>query len=189
MNADLLPIKVDGQIELHLLEEAHAQLLFALTEANRTYLRRWLPWLDRVQVPGDSRAFIVQSRRNFAAEEGLTAGIWLPQQLVGVIGFHDLDWSNRKGSIGYWLDAEQQGKGIASRACRALVDLGFGPLQLNRIEIQCAAHNRPSRAIPERLGFTFEGIRRQDEWLYDHFVDGAVYSLLAEEWAGAGRTV
>ena len=35
---------------------------------------------------------------------------------------------------------------------------------------------------PERLGFTYEGTLRDKEWLYDHFVDSAVYSMLDDEW-------
>jgi ribosomal-protein-serine acetyltransferase len=50
------------------------------------------------------------------------------------------------------------------------------------VEIGCAPGNRKSCAIPERLGFTREGVLRQREWLYDHFVDHVVYGILAEEW-------
>ncbi len=69
-----------------------------------------------------------------------------------------------------------------TRACRALVDYAFAKLQLNRVEIRCATGNLRSQAIPERLGFTREGTLREGEWLYDHFVDLIVYSMLAREW-------
>ncbi|HVJ50737.1 hypothetical protein [Desulfitobacterium sp.] len=36
--------------------------------------------------------------------------------------------------------------------------------------------------IPERLGFVKEAMIREAEWLYDHFVDHAVYGVLAREW-------
>ena len=42
--------------------------------------------------------------------------------------------------------------------------------------------NIKSRAIPERLGFKYEATLRQCEWLYDHYVDHAVYSMLASEY-------
>ena len=54
---------------------------------------------------------------------------------------------------------------------------------MNRVTIQCATENTRSRAIPERLGFTFEGIVRETEWLYDRYVDHALYGLLRSEYA------
>ena len=39
-------------------------------------------------------------------------------------------------------------------------------------------------AVPERPGFACESTVRQTEWLYDHFVDHAVYGTLASEWPG-----
>ena len=69
-----------------------------------------------------------------------------------------------------------------TEACRELVDYGFSPLGLHRVEIRCAIGNQRSRAIPERLGFVNEGIARQGEWLYDRYVDLVVYSMLAPDW-------
>ena len=44
-----------------------------------------------------------------------------------------------------------------------------------------------SRAIPKRLGFTQEGVQKDAEWLYDHFVDLVMYSMLASQWLVASR--
>jgi len=32
-------------------------------------------------------------------------------QIVGVIGYHGVDWGNRSTSLGYWLDEQRQGRG------------------------------------------------------------------------------
>jgi ribosomal-protein-serine acetyltransferase len=70
-------------------------------------------------------------------------------------------------------------------ATAALIDWGFtGPWQLHRIQIQAGIGNAPSRAIPERLGFTWEGTRRDAGLIGERFIDLAVYGLLADEWAG-----
>jgi ribosomal-protein-serine acetyltransferase len=55
-------------------------------------------------------------------------------------------------------------------------------LNLNRLVITCATQNQKSRAIPERLGFVHEGIARDAEWLYDHFVDHDIYAKLHCDW-------
>lgn len=101
---------------------------------------------------------------------------------IGCIGLHGIDWSNRKASIDYWLASEFQGNGIMTKSCKAIVNYGLHDLGLNRVEIRAAEFNTRSRAIPERLGFTQEGIIRQAEWLYDYYVDHVVYGMLSEEW-------
>jgi ribosomal-protein-serine acetyltransferase len=55
---------------------------------------------------------------------------------------------------------------------------------MNRLYLRCAVGNIRSRKIALALGFSFEGTQRQAEWLYDHFVDLEMYSLLASEWPG-----
>jgi hypothetical protein len=52
-----------------------------------------------------------------------------------------------------------------------------------------AIENSRSRAIPERLGLKKEGIIRDAEWLYDHYVDHMLYTLLKSEWQGQQFTL
>lgn len=176
--------RLDAEAELRLLEDRHAAELFLLTDQNRGHLRRWLPWVDATTSIEITRKFIKNALKQFSTNRGFQTGIWYQGRLVGVIGYHRIDWFNRKTSIGYWLGASFQGKGLMTKACRALVDYAFGELKLNRVEIRCAAQNKRSRAIPERLGFVQEGISRQAEWLYDHYVDHVIYGMLASEWPG-----
>ena len=84
-------------------------------------------------------------------------------------------------ALGYWLGEEFQGRGLVTAACRRLVAHSFDVLRLHRVEIRCAVENHRSRAIPERLGFRLEGRFREAEWLYDHWVDHAVYALLTTD--------
>ncbi len=173
---------IEKDLELRELEENDTDDLFALVDHNREYLRQWLPWLDKERTRMDSLNFIRGAREQSAANMGLVAGIWYRQRLAGVISYNSIDWANRIVHIGYWVGAGFQGRGIVTRACSAMIDYAFFDLQLNRIEIRCATENRRSCAIPERLGFKREGIVRQAEWLYDHFVDHHVFGLLAGEW-------
>ncbi|KPV56151.1 alanine acetyltransferase [Paenibacillus sp. A3] len=174
--------RIDSQLELKLLEPGDAGELFRLTDDNRAYLREWMPWIDMTQTEEDSRGFIESARHKWAKGEGMTAGIVADGKLCGVIDHHSLNWMNRKAAIGYWLAASAQGRGIMTRACRAMIDYAFGELKLHRIEIMAGTGNTKSRAIPERLGFTQEGVARGAQKLYDRYIDLAVYSLLADEW-------
>jgi ribosomal-protein-serine acetyltransferase len=114
--------------------------------------------------------------------------IWYGGRIAGVTGLPHIDWANRKSEIGYWLGQEFQGEGIMTRCIRTLINYLFESLELNRVEIHTAVENKRSQAIPERLGFFQEGIIRDGEWLYDHYVDMVIYGLLRRDWKdSAGR--
>ncbi|MBM7645410.1 ribosomal-protein-serine acetyltransferase [Scopulibacillus daqui] len=178
----MFTFKVDEQIELRLLEDNDAEPLFALVDKQRSYLREWLPWVDGVTSAANYSSTIKMWRKQFADNDGFQAGILYQQELCGMVGFHSYHWANRSTSIGYWLSKDFQGKGIMTRACQAIIRYAFSSLHMNRIEIRCAEENHKSRAIPERLGFKKEGTVRDGEFLYDHFVNTIIYSLLKEDW-------
>ncbi len=182
MSFDFDKLRIDDELELRLLDESHAQPLFDLIDRHRAYLREWLPWLDHNMRVEDTMQFIHSNRMQYEHQQCFNTSIWYRESLVGVIGYHPIDWLNRSVMVGYWIAEEHQGKGIMTRACKALVSHAFNNLGLNRVEIRCATGNEKSCAIPKRLGFVMEGTVRQGEWLYDHFVDLSVFGILVQEW-------
>ena len=172
----------EGAIRIQIFEERHAEMLSQLIDRNRTSLRQWLPWLDWSKTPADTADHIRQSLERYKESNGFSAGIWIGDRLAGAIGLHAVDSRHRSSSIGYWLTEEYRGGGVMTKACLAVVTAVFQHYHLHRIEIRCATGNKKSCALPERLGFTREGILREAEWLYDHFVDLNVYSMLEEDW-------
>ncbi|MFG0317716.1 MAG: GNAT family N-acetyltransferase [Planctomycetota bacterium JB042] len=176
----------DGD-RLRTLTEDDAPELFALVDANRADLRRWLPWVDGTVSVDDVRAFVRGATERAAAGRGLTAAIVAGGRIAGVIGFHDVDAVHRSTSIGYWLAEACRGRGLVTRSVRVLVDHAFREWEVVRVEIRCAVGNTASRAIPERLGFRLEGVLRRAENLGGRFVDVAVLSMLDDEWAPGGR--
>ena len=178
----MLTIPVTERCRLVPLVPADADELFSLTDANRDYLRQWLPWLDSVRRVDDTRTFIRAAQAQAARNDGVQLALTLDGRIAGVVGHHHVDWRNRSTSIGYWIGESYQGRGLTTAACRALITRAFEKARLNRIEIRCASGNHRSRAIPARLGLRQEGMLREAEWLYDHFVDHVVYAVLAREW-------
>ncbi len=176
----MLPVREN--IELRILQISDAQIFFDVTRKNNLYLREWLGWLDDDRSVEDVEKYIIDSNKRFSENEGLDLSIWYENQLIGGIGLFPLDVANKKTAIAYWLAEEFQGKGIMADSMKATIEYVFTEMNLNRIELTCAVGNIKSSAIPKKLGFTFEGISRESGWLYDHFVDLEVYSLLAKEW-------
>lgn len=108
--------------------------------------------------------------------------MYLLPSLSGIVGYNEVDWQNKIAYIGYWLGEGFQGKGIMTRATKALVDYAFEQLNLNKVDIRAAERNKKSRSIPERLGFQQEGKIRAGELLYGKYVDHVIYGMLKNEW-------
>jgi ribosomal-protein-serine acetyltransferase len=182
----VLSFSIDGRHSLRLLEEADADELYAVIERNREFLSEWMPWAA-TQTPEDTLAYIRRSRQQLADNLGFQLAILAEDGIVGVIGFPRLDWDNRSASIGYWIAESAQGQGTVTEAVRALADHAFGTWRLNRLEIRAGVDNHRSRAIPARLGFTEEGVRREAELVRGRYIDHAVYAMLAADWGTASE--
>ena len=181
-NSQGFACQINNRLHLRLLIPADAEDLFALVETNRAYLKKWLSWLDTTQTLEDTRHFIRQTQARVQDRQGFAAAMICDGYLVGVAGLNGINWRDRNSSIGYWLAEDQQGQGIVTQACKAILNHGFTHLELNRITIFCATGNTRSQAIPKRLGFTHEGTLRESQWLYDHFIDHEIYSMLRRHW-------
>jgi ribosomal-protein-serine acetyltransferase len=175
------PLAVTDECQIRLLEEADAEELYRLIEANRAYLASWMPWAA-AQTRETTVEFIQATRRQMAADDGFQAALVCGGSIIGIVGFHSVNWQHGSATIGYWLDERHQGRGLMTRAVRALVDVAFGEWNLHRVEIRAAIDNSRSRAIPERLGFREEGVQREAERIGERYNDLAVYGLLAAEW-------
>ena len=174
--------QIDDTTALRVLRVEDAPELFALTDKNRKHLRTWLPWVDTVLAEVDTALFIDATIAQREAGRGPQFAILRGGAIAGVTGFRPIDRVNRVVEIGYWLAAAAQGRGTMTECCRFLVRYAFLTLDLNCVVIAAATGNQRSRAIPERLGFRFEGVLREREELYGTFVDHAVYSQLRGEF-------
>ncbi|MEQ1946583.1 MAG: GNAT family protein [Bryobacteraceae bacterium] len=171
----------DG-FELRLLEERHAEEMFAVVDRERMHLRTWLAWVDATRTPDDSLAFIRSSLEQFAGNRGFAAGIWKGPLFAGTVGTHTIDWLNRKVEIGYWLAREFEGRGLVTDACRAMVTHLFDALDLHRVEIRCAVANAKSAAVPKRLGFAQEATLREAHFVNGECHDLMIFGMLQRDW-------
>lgn len=166
--------------ELRLLQTEHAGELFALCDANRERLARFLPWIDLTHSPEDTRSFIVSALQQFAAGDGFHAGIWCEGRLAGCIGLHKIDWLNHCVAIGYWIAEEFSGRGLVTRAAAAITEYCFEQLHLHRVEIRCAVDNTASCRVAQRLGFEREGLLRGAQKVRDRYLDMLIYAKVAQ---------
>lgn len=175
-------LKVDDEIKLYRSELEFAPQVFAQVDKNRTYLKKWLSWVDKMECVENSRTFLKEGRSLTVGGQQLITWIFYQGELCGNMSFVRIDPKSQSAEIGYWLSEDKTGKGIATRACKRLIRYGFEKLNFNRIVIQVEKENIPSQKIPQRLGFTQEGIARQALYRNESFHDLFVFSLLKEEW-------
>ena len=177
-----MKIQVDDAISLEFLEEIHAESLLNLVNANRVYLREWLPWVDHMQTVANFTRYIIDTKKRAADKTDFGYAIIIDKNIVGRMGLHHINYQNKIGEIGYWLADGLQGRGIITKCCTALINHGFTQLGLNRIEIKCGLGNDKSLAIAEKMQFKQEGILRKAELLNGKFIDLYLYAMLKEEW-------
>ncbi len=176
-------LPVDDEVELVLAEERHAEEVSAVITRNQERLARWEPWAQYPATPEAVRRFIRACLDGFAAGSQAQTYVRVGGRLVGACGLR-LHGLPGVGEVGYWLDAEHEGRGIASRAVGALVGAGFRERRLARVELRTSVDNVRSHALAERLGFHREGILRNAQAFSDRRVDMAIYAVLAREWRG-----
>jgi len=104
-------------------------------------------------------------------------------ELVGQLTVGGVQYGSLRGAhIGYWVAQDFAGRGIIPTAVALATDHAFRTLRLHRIEISMRPENGPSRRVTEKLGFRFEGERREYLHIDGQWRDHLVYVLLAGEF-------
>lgn len=173
---------VDSETYLEELGLKHVDNIFDAINNNRKFLRRWLPFVDFTNKPGDTEKFVRSILKKQITFREKVFVIWHNNLFAGLIGFKEHDRINDKIEIGYWLIENMTGKGIITKSTSKMVDYAFRNLDMNRIQIKCGVGNLKSSAVPRRLGFFFEGIERHGERHNKKYIDLEVFSMLRHEW-------
>lgn len=90
---------------------------------------------------------------------------------VGNCGYRHLDSRHRTGELWIYLGPEHQGKGLAGRALRSAVEVGFDELGLRKIYLTVRPSNTRAFSIYVRAGFEVEGVLRAEQIYHGRPVD------------------
>ncbi len=145
---------------------------------------RFYAWTERspAEVQDFVRMFLKQQEESPRRKFQLAATLKTNGELIGNCGIRLAQAGAHQGDIGYELAPEHWGQGYATEAARAIVNLGFTHLELQRIWSWCIADNRASAHVLEKLGMQLEGRLRQNEFFKDRFWDTLMYAVLKSEW-------
>lgn len=171
------PVFLEGdRVTLRPIEEE--DLEFLQTQVNDP--RVWRPI-------GRSRPINSEQERDFfenvvCSDDTVDLLIVADSTPVGTVGLFELDWETQAAEIGYWLAPEHHEQGYGTEATERVVQYAFDQLGLHRIAARVSEFNEPSRRLLESVGFTQEGVHRDDEFVDGEYHDVCWYGLLADEW-------
>lgn len=89
--------------------------------------------------------------------------------------------------LGYWIDREHVGKGLAPEAIVLLLQFAFEDLGLHRVEIAIVPRNTASLRVAEKLGLREEGLAVDYLQIQGAWEDHLRHSITAVEWSERGR--
>lgn len=105
-----------------------------------------------------------------------------PDTLVGAIHVKALDDVHRyTAGIGYWVGRRYWGRGVATRAVRAIVRYGFDTLGMVRLQAEVYAWNAASARVLEKAGFVREARLRRHVYKDGRLDDLLLYARVREE--------
>jgi len=179
------PTELSGeQVKLVPLEAAHFNEICALAE-NKAIWK-----YSVMDVDGSDRSELLKSLNNKLAKR--ESGDYYPFSIVAksshkIIGntmFFDLNAAHRSLEIGTtWLHPDYWGTGINVECKHLMLEYCFEKLNTIRVQIKSVHDNMRSRGAIEKVGFTLEGVLRNDRILPNgSYRTAAYYSIIESEW-------
>ncbi|WP_391203533.1 GNAT family N-acetyltransferase [Psychrobacillus sp. L4] len=152
--------------------------------ASQEMVCQYQPWGPNTKT--ESMDFVKQVLRD-AKKEDRTRFVFAiiekeTERMIGAGEFNIRDNRNKTGEIGYIINPDFWGKGVATEVAKLLIGFGFKQFQLHRIYATCDPRNIASFKVLEKVGMTLEGRMREDLLIKDGWRDSLVYSILEQEW-------
>ena len=146
---------------IRLITPGDGDELAELQERNRDFLAPWNPLrgADYFTVPGQ-RADIEAALTRHVNGEALPMVVLNDDgQVAGRLTLSGIVRGPFQScSMGYWLGEDQTGKGLATDAVRATLDIAFSELGLHRVEAGTLLHNTASQNVLARNDFEQYGL-------------------------------
>lgn len=174
---------VSARLVLRPVSVLRADELFAAVEESRDSLAPWLPWVPLNDTPQACRRYAQACERDWDSQGAARFFVHRKESedIWGIVSLENCMRTNRSCNLGYWLHPRQRGLGLMTEAAARVVRFAFEEMFAHRITCAAGVGNHASRRVIERLGFRFEGIARDAEWVGGQWVSHAVYSRLADD--------
>ena len=145
-------------------------------------MHRWMPEETTPFEEEQARAFLDEAATDLSAGKALALAIAdeSTDQAVGSVTLHV--WGPRHWSVGYWVAADQRGRGLATEAVTKVARWAFAANpNLARLSLYTLPGNAPSQKVAERAGFRCEGLLRRWGEVNGERLDWVMFSLIRED--------
>jgi RimJ/RimL family protein N-acetyltransferase len=106
-------------------------------------------------------------------------------RLIGELYFFAKSLADKQAEIGYIFHPDFHGKGYATEASRAVLEIAFDVYGMHRVAAECDVRNPASYRVMEKLGMRREAHFIEHMWFKGEWSDSYVYAILDREWRGA----
>ncbi len=130
-------------------------------------------------VRSDPFSFAERRELRFVIDYGTGAD----RKFAGVVSLHTINIKNHTAEIGYWLDANQRGKGIGTTAAKLITEHGISEIGFRRIEGLVDVDNVASQRLLLGAGYLQEGTMQNKVTREDgRQIDMALFAVTDRIW-------
>lgn len=166
------PELADGGVTLRRFEDGDAAWIAATCADPET--ARWLQRLPSPYTEESARAYVEYARLSWSTATSAPFAICDESRAgLGAIELH----LGERPSVGYWLNPDARGRGVATTALRLVCGWAFEELSLDRLLLTTHPDNVASQRVAERAGFTRAGVVETGLEFPDGRSESAAFSL------------
>lgn len=100
---------------------------------------------------------------------------------VGYFRLSNYSSENKNIYIGADISEEFSGKGIATESYKKFIPFIFEKYNLNKISLEVLSNNERAIHLYKKIGFKYEGTKRQEVLKQNKFIDSIIMSILKTE--------
>ena len=170
-----------------------------LCPRNSKLLKQYVRWKNHPRVRKYARNVVPRTledqKQRFESKveefkDHISLDIWhkKDKKAIGNLGLNHIDWvSGWANAFLYIGEPEYWGQNIATEATELLVEYAFNELNLHKLQGGAAVENVGSWSVAEKVGFKFNGIRKDEMYVEGKYFSMKNYGILKEDWIKGQR--
>lgn len=184
-----LALGTESRITPHLLlrpfRRRDVDALMEAVQVSLPELVQWLPWAHERYGRSDAMAFIRESMAAWREGRAFDLCIRHPVDAgrhLGNVSVWPTTRGGQVGEIGYWVRSDETGKGLGTEATVRVAQVAYEELGMHKVILRIAEGNVGSERIAEKLGFSREGLLREELRINGVWVNHSLWGLIRHEF-------